>query len=392
MFLLLLGATPELFAQGVIFALEKEIGELVYNAKPAVVTVLALKEGSSSAEGKGLFGLFGEREEAEKECKVGTGLIISSDGFVLTKESLLRNARFIDVALDNGTSHRAEWMECDSVRGVALIKISATGLSPAHFSVPDALHAGSWVTVIGNSMGVPHAVSVGVVSAIQPDGLVQISANVDPGSNGSPVFDVHAHAIGMVMGRVGLETSAPSSSEYFSNSALVHTFADMLPFVRAAMERYYAMHGWVGITVITDASEPSRPRILKLIENGPGHKSGLQVGDTITHFDGKEVDSPSTLGELVNQMRPGSVVPVKVNRMGQEITLEVRIAPRIRVALDELDVTTSVVPPPSESFPIKAVKRAEIRSESQLQMQRRIDALEREIREIKELQNSYKRN
>lgn len=374
--------TPNLFAQGVISALEQEIGALIHTVKPAVVTVLAMKKSSGSSEGGGFFKFFDERTETEKEFKVGTGLIISSDGFVLTKDSIVREAGLIEVALDNGTSHRVEWMERDSLRGIALLKISAPDLHPAHFNMSDTLHAGSWVTVIGNCLGVPHAVSVGVVSAIQPDGFVQISANVDPGSNGSPVFDVHTHAIGMVMGRVGLQAAEASTNNFFSNTALVHPFADLLPDVRVAIERYYASHGWIGITVITDASSPSSPRILKLSENGPGHKCGLQVGDTITHFGGKEVDSPIALGELVNQARPGKTMPIKVQRSGQELTFEVRIASKTPVALVELNFEKSAVRKAPETSPVKTWNRGEIKTAPQ-ELKLRIDALEKEVQALR---------
>ena len=383
-FLLFLCAPP-LFAQGMLVALEEEIGALVQAAKPSVVTVLATK---TNTESTSLFRLFGQRKTAENEFTVGTGLIISSEGFLLTKDSILRNAGTIEVALDNNTSHRVEWVARDSSRGIALLKISAPNLQPVRFSMTDALHAGSWVTVIGNALGVPHAVSIGVVSAIQPDGLLQISANVDPGSNGSPVFDAHAHAIGMVMGRVGLEAMESSASPYFSNTALVHPFADLLPFVRDSFERYYAQHGWIGVTVVSDATSPGRPRILKLSANGPGQESGLQVGDTITHFDGEEVDSPSTLGLYVNKAKPGDVVLVKVLRLAQALTFEVRVTGKTPVALHELNFTANAEPTTTPDPP-PAWKPSMPHSERQLQLQLRIDELEKKVRA---LQNSYKRN
>lgn len=370
-------------AQSVISALEEELSALVQTAKPAVVTVLATKK---SAENKGLFDIFSERKEAERELKVGTGLIISSDGFLLTKESILRDAGYVDVALVNDASHRVEWMQQDSASGIALLKISATNLQPARFSMKESLRAGSWVTVIGNSLGVPHAVSIGVVSAIQPDGLVQISANVDPGSNGSPIFDAHAHAVGLVMGRVGLELAAPNANKFFSNTALILPFEDVLSFVRAALVRYYAEHGWIGVTVVNNPAGQSRPRILQLTENGPGHKAGLQVGDTITHFDGQEVDSPSTLGKLVNQVRPNDVVAIKVLRGEQELILDVRIAAKTATALIELNLIERVTKdlPPQNFWKTPAP-----RNEPQLLLERRLNALEKEIQDLR---NAYKRN
>ncbi len=381
--ILFLSITTNLAAQSLLTAFESEIATLVQTAQPSVVTVLAQKKGS---ENQGLFNLFGERSALENELTVGTGLIISSDGFLLTKDSIIRNAGTIEVALDNSTSHQVEWMARDSTRGIALLKISAGNLRPVRFNMADALQAGSLVTVIGNALGMPHAVSVGFVSAIQPDGLIQISANVDPGSNGSPVFDAHAHAIGIVLGRVGMDARGINANAYFSNTALVHPFADLLPFVRASLEQYYAQRGWIGVTVIMDATAPGHPRILRLNENGPGHRSGLQVGDTITHFDGKEVDAPNTLGLYVNQIKPGSTVPVKVKRLTQELTLEVRLAARTPIALQELNlaspsnsgVTQDHVPEPRKT-----------NAPSPEVLQSRIDRLEKQVQA---LQNSFKRN
>lgn len=382
LFALMMSVSP-LPAQSVISALEEEINTLVQTAKPSVVTVLATKVGAGN---KGLFDIFSERKEAERELKVGTGLLISSDGFLLTKESIIREAGYVDVALVNDASHRVEWMQQDSASGLALLKIPATNLQPARFSMKESLRAGSWVTVIGNSLGVPHAVSIGVVSAIQPDGLVQISANVDPGSNGSPIFDAHAHAVGLVMGRVGLELATPNANKFFSNTALILPFEDVLPVVRAALVRYYDEHGWIGVTVVNNPSSQSRPRVLQLSENGPGHKAGLQVGDTITHFDGKEVDSPSTLGKLVNQVRPNDVVAIKVLRGEQELILDVRIAAKTPTALIELNLIERVTKdlPPQNFWRTPAP-----RNEPQLLLERRLNALEKEIQDLR---NAYKRN
>lgn len=375
--------TSRLAAQSVLTAFEAEIATLVQTAQPSVVTVLAHKKG---VESKSLFNLFSERSAPENELTVGTGLIISSDGFLLTKDSIIRNAGTIEVALDNSTSHEVEWMARDSTRGIALLKIAVGNLRPVHFSMADALHAGSLVTVIGNALGTPHAVSVGFVSAIQPDGLIQISANVDPGSNGSPVFDAHAHAIGIVLGRIGMNAQGTNANAYFSNIALVHPFTDLIPFVRASLEQYYAQRGWIGMTVIMDGTSLGHPRILRLNENGPGHQSGLQVGDTITHFDGKEIDSPSTLGLYVNQIKPGNTVPIKVKRLLQEITFEVRLAARTPIALQELNL----IAPTNPAFSQEHVPQPwKANSPSPEVLQSRIDRLEKQIQA---LQNSFKRN
>lgn len=366
-------------AQSLLSALEREIADIVNSAKPSVVTVTALKAPSSS--GSRLFEMFGDRREAAKELVVGSGLIVSSDGFVLTKESVVRAADYIDVAMDDGATYRAELVRVDSARGVAIVKIHATGLTPARIGLASDLNAGSWVAVIGNALGVPQAVSVGVVRAIQADGGLHITANVDPGSNGSPVFDTQGRAVGMVAGRVGLEEASAQNGNFFSNTALVYALSEILPAVRAAAEHYYATHGWLGITVVTDG-EQTWPRILTIVPDGPAQQAGLQVGDIIRKFSGQTVDSLTSLSTLVAATLPGEEVELEVVRQEKFSRVTVRLGTRIPIALSELRVPISGEPaletqprwPPGESM----------RPEPAW-LQQRINALEKELRALKNL-------
>ncbi len=364
---------------------------MVKLAKPTVVTVINITKAAAGKPGGGLFEFFRDRQTAENKVKVGTGLIISSDGFIVTKESVIRNAERIELSLDDGSLYPAEWVMQDSARGIALLKILGHGLPNATIGMKNDISAGSWITVIGNSLGVPHAVSVGVISAVQPDGMMQISANVDPGSNGSPVFNVKAEAIGIVAGRISVTEKENEHEHYFGSTALVYSLAELMPFIQDAIRSYYSKVGWIGVTVLADSSSGGHPRVLNLHEQGPGHQAGLQVGDVITHFNDYPVTSSNRLRELVMEVQPGQEAPVKVLRVHQELVLRVRVSQKTPIALQELaahtEIESAFMAPPPTSLP-----KGEPGTDS-LWLQRRLDALEKEIRTLQYYyqQNFYNR-
>ena len=383
---LLLFSTNTLSAQALLSALEEEISGVVKLARPAVVTVINITKGAAGKSG-GLFEIFRDRQAAENKIKIGTGLIISSDGFILTKESVIRDAERIEVSLDDGAIYPADWVVHDSARGIALLKILGQELPHATIGMKNEVSAGSWITVIGNSLGVPHAVSVGVISAVQPDGMMQISANVDPGSNGSPVFNVKAEAIGIVAGRIGVAEQESDHEHYFGSTALVYNLAELMPFVQASIAKFYARHGWIGVTVVTDSLSGQHPRVLKLHEQGPGYQAGVQLGDIITHFNDRPVTSSNRLRELVMQVQPGQEAAVKVLRQNQELELRVLVSQKNPVALQELAAHRQAEIAPREAAP--AFPQRSDPDAISVWLRRRLDALEKEIRT---LQNYYHQN
>ncbi|MDL1878378.1 PDZ domain-containing protein [Cytophagia bacterium CHB2] len=377
--LLLLVQANAALPQGLLSAMEREIADIVKSVKPSVVTVRALKVSAGSGAG-GLLGIFGDRRSREQEIIVGSGLLVSSDGFVLTKESVVRNADRIEVDIADDATYPAELVTADSINGPAVLKIHVNGLRPARIGIASDLDAGSWVTVIGNALGVPQAVSVGIVSAIPSEGGMQISANVDPGSNGSPVFDTKGHAVGMIAGRVGIAQSEIHNGGLFTNTALAYSLSEFLPFVRSVAKKYYDSHGWLGVTVVADGKDAA-PRILTIVEGGPAHKAGLQVGDIIKKFGAHTVDSHTLLSELVCQAKPDEDVLIVISRLDQEINMNVRLGPKIPLALTELKTWGTTSPPDENEMQIQ---KEQLTPEPKW-LHHRINALEKELRVLKSL-------
>ena len=294
------------FTQGILTTLEQEIADIADVAKPSVVTIIAMKKNSSEENGGGLLGLLDSSPKGTNEIVIDSGLILSSDGMILAKESVIRKAKDINVLLQNGTMYQADVLDIDHQYGAAVLKIQATNLKPARIGAAQKLHLGSWVAIVGHSFGLQNTLSIGIVSAMQKDGGIRISAHVDPGSNGSPVFGTKAEAVGMVAGRVRFKDDNSEQHTFFSQTALVYPLSELLPFIRKTVNNYYKNCGWIGITIRSDLKFSGRLEIIDLDKNGPGQKAGLEIDDIIIRFAGQRIDSATQfISKYVADTRPG---------------------------------------------------------------------------------------
>jgi serine protease Do len=368
-------------AQSLLTTLEREMRQLVEVAKPSVVTIMAAAV-TEKSEGGGLFGLFRGKENDPPEIKVGSGLIVSSDGFIVTKESVIRGANQIEMTLVNGELFRAEIVALDSASGLAVLKIIGEKFPLARIGRAASVQAGSWVAVIGNALGMPQAVSVGVVSAVHSNGVIQISAMVDPGSNGSPVFNTQGKAVGIVSGRMGLGPNGVIPENYFSCTSLVYPLASFLPRVQQIVQRYYETHGWLGVTVMPDTKDPQHPRVLSFVKSGPADLAGIQIGDVITHFAGKPVEASKNLPALVAACKPGTNETLTVVRGDSSFKFNVQIGQQAPIALGELQAAWDEVTKEENAQPPQ-IEASKIEN---FQIHQRIQALEKELQYWRNLQ------
>lgn len=186
-------------AQGVLESLEENITNLVESVKPSLVTI--------EAE------VFpGNRENPTQLTSfVGSGVVYSSDGYILTTSSVVRGMKDFKVTLSNDKSYRAKLIGTDFQTNLAVLKIESQGLRITKFGNSDRIREGSWVTVVGNSYGLPTAVSFGIVNGIRNDKTIQMSANVSPGNSGGPVLNTRGEVIGLVSAKL----SEPSTIDAF---------------------------------------------------------------------------------------------------------------------------------------------------------------------------------
>ena len=318
--------------------------ELAKHVSPAVVNISFEKV--VKGQGQSPFGpddpmrdffdrYFGQQMPKEfKQRGLGTGFIIDQAGFILTNNHVVEDSDEIKVKLADDREFSAKTVGRDPMTDLALIKIDANGPLPAiTLGDSDILEVGDWVVAIGNPFGLGNTVTAGIVSAKYRqigagayDNFIQTDASINPGNSGGPLLNTAGEAVGINSaifsqsgGSVGIGFAIP-----------VNMAKDLLPQLKTGK----VVRGWLGVMI--QKITPELKETLKLEEEkgalvgdvtagGPAEKAGIQRGDVIVAFDGKEIKDSSELPFRVAATPVGKDVPVAILRKGQQKTIQVKI-------------------------------------------------------------------
>ena len=264
---------------------------------------------------------------------LGSGFIISSDGFVVTNNHVIENADEIEIEMIDGTLIQAEVFGRDEKTDIALLKVSSeTDLPFVEFGDAAKARAGDWVLAIGNPLGQGFSVSAGIISARgrslngSYDDFIQTDAAINRGNSGGPLFDMEGKVIGV--NTAILSPNGGSIGIGFSmSSSVVQKVVDQL---RNFGE---TRRGWLGVRIqdiskdVADALglETTEGALVTDVPEGPARDAGLKSGDIIREFDGKVIDSTKTLVRIVADSAVGKSVPVKILRDDEEIIKSVTL-------------------------------------------------------------------
>ncbi|WP_455220385.1 DegQ family serine endoprotease [Kaarinaea lacus] len=265
---------------------------------------------------------------------LGSGFIISSDGYILTNAHVVKDADEIVVRLSDQREKPAKLIGSDEQSDVALIKIDATDLPVAHLGDSSHLEVGQWVLAIGSPFGFDHTATQGIISALKRNlpnenyvPFIQTDVAVNPGNSGGPLFDASGEVIGI-------------NSQIFSNSGGYMGLSFAIPIELATnvaeqlKTKGEVTRGWLGVMIqpvnqdLADAFELGRPQgalVAEVTPGSPAAKAGIKSGDIITSYDGKAVGSSDQLPPMVAGTTVGNSVPVIVVRKGNEKKLTVTI-------------------------------------------------------------------
>jgi len=345
---LILLPTLVCFAWGANATVEvPDFAALASQLKPAVVNISTAKTIKPRAPsfrppqmpgGNDFFDEFFERffreapQSSRKERSLGSGFIISTDGYILTNDHVVDGADEIKVKLSDGREFKGEVRGLDSKLDLALIKIDAGETLPvAKLGDSDAIRVGEWAMAIGNPFGLAQTVTVGIISAqgrvlgAGPyDDFIQTDASINPGNSGGPLFNAQGEVI-------GINTAIVAGGQGIGFAIPVNMAKQIIPQLRDAG---HVTRGWLGVTVQALTEELARSfdrenahgaLVNEVIKGSPAEKAGLQRGDIILKYDGQPVKEISDLPRLVAATQIDTQVKIDIFRDGKERTVKVRI-------------------------------------------------------------------
>jgi serine protease Do len=268
----------------------------------------------------------GQPQTPRKERSLGSGFVISADGYILTNDHVVDGADEIKVRLSDGRNFTATVKGLDPKLDLALLKIEAGDKLPvARLGDSGALKVGEWVMAIGNPFGLEQTVTVGIVSAkgrvigAGPyDDFIQTDASINPGNSGGPLFNTAGEV-------VGINTAIVASGQGIGFATPINAAKSILTQLK---ETGHVSRGWLGVSVqlVTEdlaesfgLKEPKGALVAEVIADSPAEKAGIKRGDIILTFDGHEVDAINDLPRLVAATPAGKEVRLSVFRNGKTI-------------------------------------------------------------------------
>ena len=270
---------------------------------------------------------FGE-PQYQREKSLGSGFIISKDGYIVTNDHVVREAESIQVKLSNDKVFTARVVGGDQKSDIAVIKINATDLPVAVLGDSEKLEVGQWAIAIGNPFGLDRTMTVGIISATGRSNMgietlenfIQTDASINPGNSGGPLLNVYGEVI-------GINTAIVAAGQGIGFAIPV----DMAkPIFSQLIKNGSVSRGWMGVTIQPVTEELAQsfrlPQakgalINNIMAGSPAEKAGIQQGDIITAFNGTEIKDPSHLQRLVAETAMGKPVKVTVFRNGRSLDL-----------------------------------------------------------------------
>jgi serine protease Do len=297
---------------------------------PAVVNVTSKRRVVTLADE--IAALAGSAPQGASDESVGSGVIVTSDGTLITNYHVVARSDEIDVALADGRRFTAELVGADAATDIAVLKIEASGLPKAEWGDSDSMQVGEMVWAIGNPFGLDRTLTYGIVSAVGRRGVLenplqeflQTDAAINPGNSGGPLVDVHGHVMGITTAIVGKDYSGigfaiPSNTARRVTDEILRTGHVERGYLGLALQaRAPALPG--GSSAVVAAVEPRSPAAL----------AGIAPGDVVTGFDGIAIRDSAALVLLLTRAPVGSEVPIDLTRGSESLTLSVRVGRRPR--------------------------------------------------------------
>ncbi|WP_042269640.1 Do family serine endopeptidase [Paraburkholderia heleia] len=328
-------------------AAQGSYADAAQKAMPAVVNVFSSKDGSlppDPRQNDPLFRyFFGDRNKNQKQqeqpaANLGSGVIVSPDGYILTNQHVIDGADQIEIALSDGRTTNAKVIGIDPETDLAVLKINLPNLPTITLGRMDQTRVGDVVLAIGNPFGVGQTVTMGIISALGRNHLgintfenfIQTDAPINPGNSGGALVDVNGNLL-------GINTAIYSRS----GGSLGIGFAIPVSTARSVLESIITSgsvtRGWIGVEPqdvtpeIADSfglKEKSGAIVAGVLQGGPADKAGIKPGDVLTSVNGEAITDTTRLLNVIAQIKPGTDAKIHLVRKNKDMDLDVLIGKR----------------------------------------------------------------
>jgi serine protease Do len=263
---------------------------------------------------------------------VGSGFVMNREGYILTNNHVVEDADQIKVKLANGKEYEGKVVGRDPKTDLALIKINGSSdLQPLNLGNSDDLKVGSWVVAVGSPFGLEQTVTAGIVSAKGRvigsgpyDNFIQTDASINPGNSGGPLINMKGEV-------VGINTAIIASGQGIGFAIPINMAKEIAPQLQ---EKGHVTRGWLGVSIQEMTPELAKSFGLKekkgalvaeVVSGSPAEKAGIEQGDVIVEFDGKEVTDSKDLPRMVASTPVGKAVTIKLSRSGKVLERQVKV-------------------------------------------------------------------
>ena len=334
-----------------VFVMAAELPDfrhIVSKNSPAVVKIIVQQSAARASRGEPLpeeipeylrrfFEYRGGPSTPNPRMGMGSGFVISQDGFIVTNNHVVEGADSVLVRMSDRREFSAEVIGTDPRSDLALLRVDATGLPVLKLAADDKLEVGEWVLAIGSPFGLDYSATVGIVSAKGRSlpternenyvPFIQTDVAINPGNSGRPLFNLDGDVVGV-------------NSQIFprSGGSIGLSFAIPVNVVRNVVSQLKSdgrvTRGWLGVTIqdvdknLAESFGLKRPRgalISQVADAGPADKAGLKPGDIILRFDGNDISSSSDLPHVVGLVAPDTSVKVDILRNKKRASLDVTV-------------------------------------------------------------------
>jgi serine protease Do len=298
-------------------------------------------------------------DEEAQPSGVGSGFVLTADGFIMTNAHVIDGADELLVTLPDQREYKARVIGSDKRTDVAVVKVEALGLSPVKIGDVSRLRVGEWVMAIGSPFGLDNTVTAGIVSAKQRDTgdylpFIQTDVAINPGNSGGPLINMRGEVVGI-------------NSQIYSRSGGFQGISFAIPIDEAVRvsEQLRTIgrvsRGRIGVQIDQVSKEvaesiglgQARGALVRGVEpNSPAAKAGLEPGDIIVRFDGKAIERSADLPRLVGNTAPGTASRITIFRRGAQRDLSITVA---EVPSDSAPVAAAPAPSTQNSGVVKAL-------------------------------------